>query len=79
METQRDRWRQFRDRKTRSYVNHLRLKKPKQTVIEPSEFNDRVSWSKPAAVHSVPLSFSQYDPIYENVLFDCNALNSPVP
>ncbi|XP_037552591.1 sentrin-specific protease 7b [Nematolebias whitei] len=35
METQRDRWRQFRDRKTRSSVNHLRLKKPKQTPIEP--------------------------------------------
>ncbi|XP_013876170.1 sentrin-specific protease 7b isoform X2 [Austrofundulus limnaeus] len=35
LETQRDRWRQFRERKTRSSDLHLRLKKPKQTPIEP--------------------------------------------
>ncbi|XP_024859332.2 uncharacterized protein LOC112450165 isoform X2 [Kryptolebias marmoratus] len=35
METQRDRWRQFRERKTRSSVLHLRLKRPTQTPSEP--------------------------------------------
>lgn len=46
LETQRDRWRQFRERKTRSSELHLRLKKPKQTPIEPSEFMSWFSCSK---------------------------------
>lgn len=46
LETQRDQWRQFRERKTRSSELHLRLKKPKQTPIEPSEFIKWFSWSK---------------------------------
>ncbi|MEQ2182056.1 hypothetical protein GOODEAATRI_018115 [Goodea atripinnis] len=38
METQRDRWRQFRMRKTRPAVQHRRLKKPRLAPSEPSEF-----------------------------------------
>ncbi len=40
-EKEREKWREFRDRKTssRSAVLQLRLRKPKQTPTEPSEYN----------------------------------------